>query len=653
VAAVLVLAVVLFLALFDWNMLRGPIGRYASHRTGRLVRLEGDLRVHLLSWTPSVSIGGLKIGNPQWAGPGDTADVDRLTVQIKLLPLLGGHVDLPLVDVRRPNFQLIRDAQSRENWQLGGPSSGKPFRLPPIQRFIIYDGRIRLTDARHKLVLTGTVQAKEDAARPSDRGFELLGQGTLNREPFRVQAAGGPLLHVQRDKPYPFLMTVDAGATHVRVDGDLDEPFNLGLIHGNIALNGPNLADLYDLTGVVFPSTPTYRLAAAFDRKDSRYDFRGIGGKIGSSDLHGSLTLDKPADRRTVTADLSSRQLVFADLMAVIGGGSKRVAAPTVHLTTAAPPPPKAADRLLPDAPLYKDRLDAMDATVRYRAEAVRTSGWPLKRASLVLKLDHSVLTLDPVSFQFPQGQLIGKVRIDGRKPVPVTDLDVRVSNVSLQQFLKNPGAKPAIEGLLQARAQLHGAGDSIHKAAAAASGRVVFVTPHGEIRQAFAELMGINVANGLYLLLSKDPKETPLRCGVADFTVRNGVMQASDSVLDTEVVRATLKGTVNLGSEQLDLRLEGQPKKPRLLHVWAPITLRGSLAHPAVGVDAAKVAAQAGVGLALGALIGPLAAIFPFLEPGLAKDADCAALMAEARSQGAPVKTPAPSGPMTAPQQH
>jgi hypothetical protein len=89
------------------------------------------------------------------------------------------------------------------------------------------------------------------------------------------------------------------------------------------------------------------------------------------------------------------------------------------------------------------------------------------------------------------------------------------------------------------------------------------------------------------------------------------------------------------------------------VLHVWAPITLRGSLAHPVLGVDAGKVAVQAGAGLALGALIGPLAAIFPFLEPGLAKDADCAALMAEARSQGAPVKSPASSRPMTAPLQH
>ena len=53
VTLVLVAAIVLFLLLFDWNMLRGPIGRYASAKTGREVVLAGDLKVKLLTWTDS------------------------------------------------------------------------------------------------------------------------------------------------------------------------------------------------------------------------------------------------------------------------------------------------------------------------------------------------------------------------------------------------------------------------------------------------------------------------------------------------------------------------------------------------------------------------------------------------------------------------
>jgi uncharacterized protein involved in outer membrane biogenesis len=249
---------------------------------------------------------------------------------------------------------------------------------------------------------------------------------------------------------------------------------------------------------------------------------------------------------------------------------------------------------------------------------------------------------MDPLNFEVPQGKLAGRVSINGRKATPVTDLDMRLTNVTLQQFVSSKGGAPPIEGTLQARAQLHGVGDTIHKAASSADGKVVLVVPHGKVRQAFAELLGINVANGLYLLLSKDNRETDLRCAVADFNVKNGVMNVSNAVFDTGVVRAQGKGSVNLGAETLDLRLEGQTKKPRILRLWAPITLKGTLLHPSPGVDAGKAAGQVGIAVAIGAVLAPLAAILPFIEPGLAKDADCAALVGEAKASGAPVKVSA-----------
>ena len=43
---VLTLAVVLFLALFDWNMLRGPIGRWASAKYDREIALTGPSVTH-------------------------------------------------------------------------------------------------------------------------------------------------------------------------------------------------------------------------------------------------------------------------------------------------------------------------------------------------------------------------------------------------------------------------------------------------------------------------------------------------------------------------------------------------------------------------------------------------------------------------------
>jgi hypothetical protein len=56
------------------------------------------------------------------------------------------------------------------------------------------------------------------------------------------------------------------------------------------------------------------------------------------------------------------------------------------------------------------------------------------------------------------------------------------------------------------------------------------------------------------------------------------------------------------------------------------------------------------GAAVALGAVLSPLAAILPFVDPGLAKNADCAGLMHEAQSDAAPVKPSQAKGMATTP---
>ena len=59
---------------------------------------------------------------------------------------------------------------------------------------------------------------------------------------------------------------------------------------------------------------------------------------------------------------------------------------------------------------------------------------------------------------------------------------------------------------------------------------------------------------------------------------------------------------------------------------------MQGPLTGPKVGIDAGSVAAQGGLAAALGALVSPLAALLPFVDPGLAEDANCGALISSAR---------------------
>src|SRR5262249_48765071 len=111
--------------------------------------------------------------------------------------------------------------------------------------------------------------------------------------------------------------------------------------------------------------------------------------------------------------------------------------------------------------------------------------------------------------------------------------------------------------------------------------------------------------------------------------------------VFDTDNVLITGEGDVSLRDEQLELTLKGHPKKLRLLRLKSPVTIRGPLLRPSMGLQIDRRAVgQSGVAVALGALVTALAAVVAFVDPGLAKDADCSSLLAEAKAEGTPVKT-------------
>lgn len=647
VAGLVVLAIVLFLALFDWNMLRGPIGRYASARTGRAVVLSGDLEVRLLTLTPRVEIGGLAIGNPEWAPKANMAEIGPVAVSVRLPSLLRGQVILPLVAIRNPRLTLVRDAQGRANWDFSnGRKAGKPLKLPPIQTFVVDDGKVRLTDAGRKLTFTGTINAREQRAAAYDRGFRLTGRGELNRRPFSMNVTGGPLINVRADRPYPFDADIRAGSTRVAAKGRVPKPFDLGVMDATLAVSGVDLNDLYDLTGLALPNTPPYRISGRLRRNGSHYDYDRFAGVVGKSDLTGDLSVDFATGRPFVKAKLNSRRLDFADLGGLFGApGASKAAAPDQKAEARVL---AVQGRLLPDATLQADRIRSMDAEVAYTADQVVAPGLPLRTVSLRADLDHGVLKLDPISFSFPSGQLAGSARIDARKATPVSDVDLRISNLRLEQFIPPvDGARP-VQGALLGRARLTGAGNSVHKAASASNGAVTLVIPHGQIRQAFAELMGIDATKGLFMLLAKDQSPTDVRCALADFVVRGGVLHARRIVFDTGVVLVDGSGTVDLGRETLDLTFKGEPKKLRAVRLAAPITVGGRLRDPKFGIEAGAVAAQAGLGAALGALLTPLAALLPFVSPGLEKDANCAALLAEAgKGPAAVVARPARAAPV------
>lgn len=647
-----VIVLVLALTFMDWNLLKHPLERLASSKSGREVRIAGDLRVHIWSLTPTVTIDGLTVGNPPWEINRPMASIERIEVRLKLLPLLKGDVILPRVALVKPDVYLHQDTSGRANWTFenkaptNAPASG-PTRLPVIRDLLIERGKLILADDVRKLKVDGEIEAGEKASKSTPKPFRLEGSGTINDQPFHLAVAGGPLVNLDPEHPYPFELAIRAGEIQVQSDGRVLKPFSLADLDFNVALSGQDLAEGFYLTQLALPNTAPFKLHAHIERHGMRVAVTQIDGTVGKSDLRGKLDIDATRKRPAMSGDLVSDRLRMKDLAASLGSrpkGADSLDAKTEptgssrRKSAQKPPPPDPNARLFPDAHLQVARVRAMDADVRFRAKSIEAGSVPIKQLSLHVKLDNGVLSLEPFALDMPQGRVYGSSRIDARRDVPKVHVDVRVKDIQLDQLKgKAPGASPPLGGVMQARAVIDGTGDSLHQVMSDANGMLTVVLPNGEIRSAFAELTGIDVSKGLGLLLTKTNDRAEIRCGVAQFGIKDGVMSARTITFDTQNVVIKGKGDINLGPESLDLQIKGDPKKMRLTRIRSPIDVKGHLMKPSVGLDVGSTVKQGAVAAALGTLLTPVASILAFVDPGLAKDQNCASMIAEAENTGPP----------------
>jgi uncharacterized protein involved in outer membrane biogenesis len=192
--------------------------------------------------------------------------------------------------------------------------------------------------------------------------------------------------------------------------------------------------------------------------------------------------------------------------------------------------------------------------------------------------------------------------------------------------------------GTMYGRIDVKGQGGSVAELLGTSNGQASFAVEGGRISALLVELLGLDVAEAIMLLGARRNQVT-LRCAVSGFDVKDGTMNAETFVVDTTDTIITVDGAIDLKNERLDLETKPEPKDQSLIALRTPINIKGPFKDPSVRPKAGPLAARAAAAAGLAA-INPALAVLALIETGPGKDADCAKLLAEARSKGAVKKT-------------
>lgn len=633
IAALVTLAIILF----NWNMLRGPVEWIVSKQTGRSFQINGNLDVDL-GWAPRIELNDIELGNAAWSKEPTMARVERLAFRISVPKLFRGDVVFPEIVLTRPNLLLERNEQNQVNWKFKEEKPKKEEAPPAIGNFVVEEGVVRYRDPLYQTDVTAQVSTSVPAAGQRQM-LNVEAKGTYRDEEFSMTGRGATVLSMRDlNDPYPLEVHARAGVTRADIAGTIAQPLAFQGLDLQMNLEGADLSRLYPLVPVPLPATPPYKLEGHLTRKGEVWSFADFAGRVGDSDLSGDFSVDLSAARPRLSGDLVSKKLDFNDLGALIGtppGTGKGETASAEQRREAAER--AASPRVLPDRPFSLERLRVADADVKFRGERVITRKLPIDSLRTHLILENGKLTLNPLNFGVAQGTLASNIVLDGRSNPIATSADVSIRNLNVKELFTNVELKQVSAGRIGGRIKLDTRGNSVAKMLANADGEVAVIMSGGSISNLILELLDIDVAEAVGLLLGGDRK-VRVRCLIGAFDVGDGVMKSQALVLDTADTKVIGDGTINFNNETIDLTLRARSKDMSLAALRGPIGIQGRFKDINIKPDLGQAAARGGAAVALGVLLSPVAAILPLLEFGNEENADCRSLISQVQHD---IRTP------------
>lgn len=589
-----------------------------ASRTGRELKL-GDVEI-IWSPHPGLRLRQASLANADWSARPQMLKADVLSARLDLLRALGGELVLPEIEIRGARIWLEHTRDGRRNWDMRStdrPSAAGPVSVPEIQHLIIDDTRVNYTEPGRDTDLTVTLQSHPDSGQSLP--LKADGKGHYRNSPFLLRFRGDPLQQLYAEQQrYTLKLQVTAADTLAQVSGQILNPQQLTQAGLNLHLRlaGPNMERLTALTGLALPSLPPYQIQGQLHHQGEKWTLRDLNGKVGDSDLQGSLSLDLSQSLPLLSADLTSQRLDFDDLGVLTGAppqagpgetASERQAREQRRL--------EKTDRVLPDDPLDLEHLRRMNASVHFIGKHVQAGKLPVDQVQIRFQLEDGELDFTPLTFHIGGGQIRNTLHIDASHDRPTAKWEAELEQIDLRQVFRDLDMADDSVGRVGGRAKLWLQGRSVAEMLSTADGGLYLLMSGGTLDHLLVEVAGLDVTEAIGTWLTNQAPD-PIDCAYADLQARSGTLNLETFIVDTPDTLFTADGKVDFGRETLDIGIYPRPKDTSLLSARSPLRVSGTLGDPTLrpGSEAVVKGLSA---VALTAVAGPVAALVPLIETG------------------------------------
>ncbi len=586
-----VLSVYAYLSVLDPGAFRDEIATVVKTTTGRDLVIKGDITFKGFP-RPKLIVEGVSLSNAKWGQRSKLISADKVVAEVALIPLFSRTISIKRVVLLRPVLNLERNAKGESNWNLwegAPPSGGSGALFFDISNVDVRNGRISYLNHAANRPSVLKVHNLKLRSKGFRQPLNVSFTGQFNKQPFRIRGQAGSLATLFKNDPLNVNLNVSSAGVVATLDGGVQRPMELRGLDAKLTLSARDLSSFFN-AGRRPSGEPVVLSGWGRVRdKKNRYVVDNLELSIGKNDLSGSVSFGLSGGRSLIRGALGSKLM---DLDSIFPESNKGGNA-----------------RFFPDWTIPVETLRSVDTDINYSGRRVMLRGASFDRLNLNVGLRSGRLEIRPRGGLYG-GKLDGKIHLNARSDTPSLVMEIRGTKVNMGDLLTALKNKQVMTG---GRGQLYfkleGSGRNLREIAASSNGRFLTSVGPGQFNNAGFKRIGADAL--MQLMRTFDPADksdqfTSMQCGVILFDVRKGIAKTDRGIAaETKRMNVIGSGTIDLGSEKIDIALRAQPRDGVGLSASAlgnMVRIGGTLSSPSASMDAVgalKTGASVGAAVA------------------------------------------------------
>ncbi|OYQ32519.1 hypothetical protein CHU95_17165 [Niveispirillum lacus] len=525
------------------------VERQVETKTGRALTIKGRVD---LAYFPSIAVTADQVHFAGVRQGEDLLAVKQLAVRLRLMPLLRGKAEVEKFVLTEPSIDLTVDRQGKPNWDLSladspteaGPGFIADLSLTEVE---VVDGRVRYHDLRTGMVREATEVNVALSLPDLDSAMVVEASGLLNGTPLSLDLGIEPVRPLLSGGVAGLNLRLVGAATNVVVTGQMQRQGEAPLaLSGDLSLDVASLADLIKAATATVPSdlpvndlTLSGKLAGTL----ARLALTDLVAKAGDLSATGALSVRLDGARPALGGNLSLPRLELDRYLPAPGATDPALPAPEVG-----------------PAGWSKERIDlavlkTADLDLTLHLAGLLVKGVEAGATTLTLKLSDGRLHAGLAETALFGGTMSGKMTLDAGRQTLSLAVAATARGMQAEPLLTRFADFDRLSGTMEGTIDFRTSGANQQELVGGLNGAGTVLFRDGAVK-------GINLAQLVRSAIGHGSEAPPQ----TDFAEMGGSVVLADGVATTEdfrllapLLRVSGKGTVNLPSKRVDMRLSSR----------------------------------------------------------------------------------------------